>query len=91
MKFEEAVEKLSLEAKKQLKDSSSLEDILAIFSKNGLQVAKEDILEAINKKSGELSDDELAGVTGGIDVTTIIQDIFKMIADKYNNKGILKN
>ena len=83
MKFEEAVEKLSLEAKKQLKDSSSLEDILAIFSKNGLQVAKEDILEAINKKSGELSDDELAGVTGGIDVTTIIQDIFKMIADKY--------
>ena len=86
MKFEEAVEKLSLEAKKQLKDSGSLEDILAIFSKNGLQVAKEDILEAINKKSGELSDDELAGVTGGIDVTTIIQDIFKMIADKYNNK-----
>lgn len=83
MKFEEAVEKLSLEAKKQLKDSGSLEDILAIFSKNGLQVAKEDILEAINKKSGELSDDELAGVTGGIDVTTIIQDIFKMIADKY--------
>lgn len=83
MKFEEAVEKLSLEAKKQLKDSNSLEDILAIFSKNGLQVAKEDILEAINKKSGELSDDELAGVTGGIDVTTIIQDIFKMIADKY--------
>lgn len=83
MKFEEAVEKLSLEAKKQLKDSGSLEDILAIFSKNGLQVAKEDILEAINKKSGELSDDELAGVTGGIDVTTIIQDIMKMIADKY--------
>ena len=86
MKFEEAVEKLSLEAKKQIKDSGSLEDILAIFSKNGLQVAKEDILEAINKKSGELSDDELAGVTGGIDVTTIIQDIMKMIADKYNNK-----
>lgn len=86
MKFEEAVEKLSLEAKKQLKDSGSLEDILAIFSKNGLQVAKEDILEAINKKSGELSDDELAGVTGGIDVTTIIQDIFKMIAGKYNDK-----
>lgn len=86
MKFEEAVEKLSLEAKKQLKDSGSLEDILAIFSKNGLQVAKEDILEAINKKSGELSDDELAGVTGGIDVTTIIQDIIKMFADKYNNK-----
>lgn len=85
MKFEEAVEKLSLEAKKQLKDSGSLEDILAIFSKNGLQVAKEDILEAINKKSGELSDDELAGVTGGIDVTTIIQDIFKMIADKYKD------
>lgn len=86
MKFEEAVEKLSLEAKKQIKDSGSLEDILAIFSKNGLQVAKEDILEAINKKSGELSDDELAGVTGGIDVTTIIQDIIKMFADKYNNK-----
>ena len=83
MKFEEAVEKLSLEAKKQIKDSGSLEDILAIFSKNGLQVAKEDILEAINKKSGELSDDELACVTGGIDVTTIIQDIMKMIADKY--------
>lgn len=86
MKFEEAVEKLSLEAKKQIKDSGSLEDILAIFSKNDLQVAKEDILEAINKKSGELSDDELAGVTGGIDVTTIIQDIIKMFADKYNNK-----
>lgn len=78
MKFEEAVEKLSLEAKKQLKDSSSLEDILAIFSKNGLQVAKEDILEAIKKKSGELSDDELANVTGGLDLTEIIQDVLKI-------------
>lgn len=78
MKFEEAVEKLSLEAKKQLKDSNSLEDILAIFSKNGLQVAKEDILEAIKKKSGELSDDELANVTGGLDLTEIIQDVLKI-------------
>ena len=83
MKFEEAVEKLSLEAKKQLKDSGSLEDILAIFSKNGLQVAKEDILEAINKKSGELSDDELANVTGGVDLTQIIQDLLKMGVDYF--------
>ena len=78
MKFNEAIEKLSQEARDQIKDCKSSEDILDIFSKNGLQLTKQDIEDAIKSRSGELSDDELSTVTGGIDPYTIIQDLFKM-------------
>lgn len=86
MKFNEAIEKLTEEAKNQLKDCKSLEDMLNIFASNGLQVTKQDIEEAINAKSGELSDDELSNVTGGFDVYTIIQDLFKLTFKTISNK-----
>lgn len=78
MKFEDAVNKLNNEAKQALSKSTSLDDMLKIFASNGLDVTETDIKSAINKGSQELSDDDLANVTGGLDLTYAIQMLLKL-------------
>lgn len=82
MKFEDAVNKLNNEAKQALSKSTSLDDMLKIFASDGLDVTETDIKSAINKGSQELSDDDLANVTGGLDLTYAIQMFVKLAVDK---------
>lgn len=82
MIFEEAVSKLNNEAKQALSKSTSLDGMLKIFADNGLDVTEADIKAAINKQSSELSDDDLANVTGGLDLTYAIQMLVKLAVDK---------
>ena len=85
MKIKEAIEKLSPEAKEEFKKCTSVEDILGLFSKNGLEVTKKDIEDAIKSKNCELSDDELSNVTGGTLITDVFQDLIKMfVKDLFN-------
>ena len=77
MKFEEALTKLSTEARTKLDNCQNIEDIIRIFDENGLEVTKSDIEAAIKSYSSELSDDDLAVVTGGIDASYWIQQGIK--------------
>ena len=62
--------------------------MIKLFEENGLTVTKQDISAAINQKSGELSDDELDNVNGGIDLTFLVQEVLKLFADKAKDKII---
>lgn len=75
MKFDEAIAKLNEETRTKIKDCQSLEEILKVFSDNGIAMTKEDIEDAIKQKSSELSDDELDKITGGNIIADFIQGI----------------
>lgn len=82
MKLEEAVTKLPSEAKDVVKNCTNIDELIKVFSDNNIDITKEEILESAVVKNGELDDDELANVVGGIDISFIIQDLLKFIMGK---------
>lgn len=78
MKFEEAIAKLSEEAKKQVEECTSLDDMVKVFENNDLQITKLELEQFMNNTNRELTDDELDKVTGGTLITDVFQDLLKM-------------
>lgn len=89
MKFDEAIAKLGADTKDKILACKNVEEMIKLFADNGIQITKEEIEVAISKKSGELSDDELENVTGGLDFGQIIREIIMHFAKeaKDNIKG----
>lgn len=78
MKFEEAIAKLNEEAKKQVEECTSLDDMVKVFENNDLQITKQELEQFMNNTNRELTDDELDKVTGGTLITDVFQDLLKM-------------
>lgn len=90
MKFEEAIKQLEDSAKEKIAECKSLEEMLKVFTENGITISKAEIEDAIKNISSELSDDELDMVTGGIDLTGFMaigaKKLIELLKDKYKNK-----
>lgn len=86
MKFEETLSKLTNEAKAKLEGCKSIEDIIQVFDENGLTVSKSDIESAANKSSAELSDDDLATVSGGSFAGDVFGYLFKELLNVAKDK-----
>lgn len=86
MKFEEALSKLTNEARVKLEGCKSVEDIVQVFDENGLAVSKSDIESLANKSNAELSDDDLAAVTGGSFAGDVFGYIFKELLNVAKDK-----
>lgn len=81
MTFDEALKSLSSEAKDKLKECKSLDEMVKIFKDNNININQKD-LQSVVQKQGELSDDDLANVVGGIDLSFLVQELLKYIIDK---------
>ena len=64
MTIDEAVKSLNEEARQEMKKCSCLDEMMKVFSDNNIDITVDEIENAFNNR--ELSDDELAGVTGGV-------------------------
>ena len=82
MKLEELLTKLPEDAKSKIEGCKDVESLLAVFKENGITINEEDLTSLIGGKNGELSDDELSNVTGGIDVSYLIQELIKFLVKK---------
>ena len=82
MKFEEAFDKLDNQAQESIKNCKSIEEIINVFAANGIEIKPQDIQDTVSMKKGELSDEELEGVNGGLDATFLIQELFKVLFKK---------
>ena len=91
MKFEEAIEKLDDNMKESLQNCSSIDEMIDTFKKNGIDISKEVIESALSNKSGELSDDELENVNGGMNITFLIQEALKFGIRKFKENQVDKN
>ena len=91
MKIEEAIEKLNDDVKESLQNCSSIEEMIDTFKNNGIDISKEMIEAALSNKSGELSDDELENVNGGMNITFFIQEALKFGIRKFKENQADKN
>lgn len=80
MKFEEAIKQLNEETINKLASCKDVNEAIKIFAENGISISSKDVEEAMNKQNGELSDDELATVTGG--TMFALPDLFQLIMRK---------
>ena len=55
-----------------LRGKSGVSALLAAGNANGYQISQNDVKEYVSSKGGQLTDEQLAGVTGGIDSVTIV-------------------
>ena len=64
MTLDDAINCLNEEAKQEMKKCSCLDEMMKVFSDNNIDITVDEIEYAFNNR--ELSDDELAGVNGGV-------------------------
>ena len=81
MEFKNAIERLSENARNEVMAAKNIDDIIKVFDDNKLSVTKEDIDLAIKQMSQELSDDELASVTGGTFLGDVVSGALKKIVE----------
>ena len=75
MNLEEYIKKLPKNIKDSINNCSNTEEIIRVLEENGIKITQENNCE-------QLSDDQLAIVTGGIDIKFLLQELFKFGADK---------
>lgn len=54
------------EIAEKIEEANNMEDILAALKKYGIETTEEELMNAISEENGELSDDQLEDVAGGL-------------------------
>ena len=70
-----------------MKKCSCLDEMMKVFSDNNIDITVDEIEYAFNNR--ELSDDELAGVNGGVAgeiVVDVLKFVFGKLFDNFKNK-----
>ena len=86
MTIDEAVKSLNEEARQEMKKCSCLDEMMKVFSDDNIDITVDEIENAFNNR--ELSDDELAGVTGGVAgdvVVHILKFVFGKLFDSFKD------
>lgn len=80
MELTEAVSKL--EDASVLEKCNSVDDIIKVFKDNNIEISRQEIENATTISEGELSDDMLDVVNGGINPVEIIKYLLKFVIGK---------
>lgn len=75
---------------KEFSETKSEKEAAELFVKHGVQVTESDIKKMFAESSGELSDENLDSVAGGV-VNTNIQNILRTIKPVYNEPPLPNN
>ena len=81
MKFDDAINKLDEQTRQKLAECKSVDEMVRLFKENNIDISVSD-MEDVVRQQGELSDDELETVVGGIDLSFLVQELLKLIVDK---------
>ena len=81
MKFDDAINELDVQTRQKLTECKSVDEMVRLFKENNIDISVSD-MEDVVRQQGELSDDELETVVGGIDLSFLVQELLKLIVDK---------